>query len=47
MLGDDPGGGLESGKMELRAGKEAQEQEDICVHMADSCCCPAETSTTL
>ena len=27
-------------------GKEAQEGGDICIHMADSCCCIAETNTT-
>ena len=28
-------------------GREAQEREDICIHMADSHCCIAETNTTL
>ena len=29
------------------SGWEAQQREDICIHMADSCCCAAETNTTL
>ena len=28
-------------------GTEGQEGRDICIHMADSCCCTAETDTTL
>ena len=28
-------------------GRETQEGEDICVHIADSLCCTAETSMTL
>ena len=28
-------------------GREAQEGADICIHMADSLCCTAETNTTL
>ena len=28
-------------------GKEVQEGRDICVHIADSLCCRAETNTTL
>ena len=27
--------------------REAQEGEDICIHIADSYCCTAETNTTL
>lgn len=40
MLGDDlrrPG---------LGSGREAQKGGDIFIHIADSFCCPAETSTT-
>ena len=28
-------------------GREPQEEGDICILMADSCCCTAETNTTL
>ena len=28
-------------------GKEVQEGGDVCMHMADSLCCAAETNTTL
>ena len=28
-------------------GREVQEREDICILMADSCCCMAETNTIL
>ena len=28
-------------------GREAQEGGDICIHIADSLCCTAETNTTL
>jgi len=28
-------------------GREAQEGGDICIHMADSLCCTAETNRTL
>ena len=28
-------------------GKEIQKREDICIHIADSHCCTAETNTTL
>ena len=27
--------------------REAQEVGDICIYIADSCCCTAETNTTL
>ena len=30
-----------------RGGREAQEGGDICIHIADSYCCTAETNTTL
>ena len=30
-----------------RGGREAEEGGGICMHMADSCCCTAETNTTL
>ena len=30
-----------------RSGREAEEAGGICTHMADSCCCTAETNTTL
>ena len=26
---------------------EGQEGSDVCIHVADSCCCTAETDTTL
>ena len=29
------------------SGKETQEEGNICIIMADSCCCIAETNTTL
>ena len=29
------------------SGKEVQEGGDICIHIADSLCCTAETNTTL
>ena len=28
-------------------GREAQKEGDICILIADSCCCTAETNTTL
>ena len=30
-----------------RGGREAEEGGGVCMHMADSCCCIAETNTTL
>ena len=39
MLSDDPRGGMRGG------GREAQEEGDICILMADSHCCTAETNT--
>ena len=30
-----------------RGMREVQQRGDICMHMADSCCCVAETNTTL
>ena len=30
-----------------RGKREVQERGDICIHTADSCCCMAETNTTL
>ena len=41
MIHDDLEGGREWG------GREVQERGDICVLIADSLCCTAETSTTL
>ena len=29
------------------SGREAQEAGDVCILMADACCCTAETNTTL
>ena len=37
LEGRDVGGG----------GREAQEGGDICIHIADSCCCTAKINTTL
>ena len=34
-------------KRKVKWGKEVQEGGDICVPMADSCCCKAETNTKL
>ena len=34
-------------KRKVKCGKEVQEGGDIRVPMADSCCCKAETNTTL
>ena len=34
-------------KRKMKCGKEVQEGEDICLTAADSCCCKAETGTTL
>ena len=31
----------------MRDGREAQEGGDICIHIADSFCCMADTNTTL
>ena len=31
----------------LGAGKEVQERGDVCIPMADSCCCMAEANTIL
>ena len=28
-------------------GREVQERGDICIHIADSCCCMAETNNTV
>ena len=28
-------------------GRETQEEGDVCIHVADSSCCTAETNTTL
>ena len=39
MLCDDPKGGMGGG------GREAQEEGDICMLMADSHCCTAETNS--
>ena len=33
--------------MEDGVGGEAQDGGDACMHIADSCCCTAETNTTL
>ena len=41
LCGDLKGWGGEWG------GRKAQEGGDICIHIADSCCCMAETNTTL
>ena len=41
MLRDDLEGGDD------RGWGEAQDGEDICILLADSCCCTAETNTTL
>ena len=41
VLCDDLGGGIGVG------GREAQEKGDICIHVADSLHCAAETSTPL
>ena len=41
MLSDDPKGGMRGG------GREAQEEGDICILMADSCLYMAETNTKL
>ena len=30
----------------MRGGRKAQEGGDICIHIADSLCCRAETNTT-
>ena len=32
--------------MGVRGGREDQEGGDICIHIADSWCCTAETNTT-
>ena len=40
MLCDDQEG-------RVRGGRETQEGGDICICIADSCCCTAETNTTL
>ena len=32
---------------EVESGREVQEEGEICMHMADSRCCTAETNTTL
>ena len=32
--------------MEGWGGREAQEGGNICIHLAESCCCAAETNTT-
>ena len=40
MLCDDLGRGM-------GVGREGQEGEDICIHVADLLCCAAETNTTL
>lgn len=31
----------------VEGAREAQEEGDICVHLADSCCCAAGTNPTL
>ena len=33
--------------MGSKGGRQAQEGEDLCIHIADSLCCMAETNTTL
>ena len=38
MLSDD---------LEGWSGREVQEGKDVCIHIADSLCCTAETNTTL
>ena len=40
---DEQNGGLGGGS----DGQEVQEEGDICIHIADSLCCTAETNTTL
>ena len=41
------GGSAPCSVMTWRSGREAQEEGDICVHVADSRCCIAEINTTL
>ena len=41
VLCDDPEGRDRDG------GREVQEVGALCIHIADSCCCTAETNTTL
>ena len=43
MLCGDPDGSNEWGL----CGRETQEGGEICIHIADSVCCTAETNTTL
>ena len=40
-------GGMEEGWDGGVGGREAQQGEDICMHIADSLCCTAEMNTTL
>ena len=46
MLCDNSAGG-QWGRIEWGVGKEVQEGGDMCILTADSCCCMAETNTTL